>query len=93
VAVTVLVAYDISNDNRRARASAALQEWGDRIQRSVFLCLVDPEDVAELTDDLERIIDTSVDVLHVFRLCSSCAAAADARGQAMLEEAPLFWIV
>ena len=32
----IIVAYDISEDSRRARVSALLASWGDRIQRSVF---------------------------------------------------------
>ena len=37
MAVTLLVAYDITVDNRRARLAALLQSWGDRIQYSVFV--------------------------------------------------------
>ncbi|MFI8774620.1 CRISPR-associated endonuclease Cas2 [Gordonia sp. NPDC062954] len=42
MAVTILVAYDITEDRRRARLAALLQAWGDRIQYSVFICHLPP---------------------------------------------------
>src|SRR5581483_10587436 len=41
VALTYMIAYDISEDNRRARVAATLQAYGDRIQRSVFVCTLE----------------------------------------------------
>lgn len=37
MALTVVAAYDVSEDRRRARVAAMLQMYGDRVQRSVFL--------------------------------------------------------
>lgn len=48
MALTVLVCYDISRDAARARVAAYLQQWGDRIQRSVFVCVVAPDDLSEM---------------------------------------------
>ena len=93
MAVTVLVTYDVSSDGRRARVSAALQAWGDRIQRSVFICLVDADDLDELIEEVTRLIDPDSDALHVFPLCSTCGGRAVARGQGVLEEPPVFWLV
>lgn len=93
MAVTVLIAYDIHSDDDRARVAAMLQSCGDRIQRSVFLCLIEPDDLAVLLDRLARLINPHRDLLHAFPLCANCATHADARGQAVLEEPPPFWIV
>ncbi len=48
MALTVLVCYDISRDAAWARVAAYLQQWGDRIQRSVFVCALAPEDLDEM---------------------------------------------
>jgi hypothetical protein len=42
VALTVIIAYDISDDRRRSRVAANIQVWGDRVQRSVFLSTLEP---------------------------------------------------
>ena len=38
MALTYVIAYDISDDRRRSQVAAVLQAYGDRIQRSVFVC-------------------------------------------------------
>lgn len=93
MAVTVVVTYDVREDGRRARMSAALQAWGDRVQRSVFICLLEADDLNELVDDLSKIMNLDTDLLHVFPLCASCGKRAVARGQAVLEDPPVFWMV
>ena len=46
--VTVVAAYDVTADNRRARLSALLQAYGDRVQRSVFLARGEAAELDEL---------------------------------------------
>jgi len=61
MALTVLVCYDISRDAARARVAAYRQQWGDRIQRSVFVCVVAPEEMSEMVSRLEEMIDPQKD--------------------------------
>ena len=56
MALTTVIAYDVSEDARRARLAALLQMHGDRIQFSVFLCRLDDGELDELIDAAERII-------------------------------------
>ncbi|MGH3975943.1 MAG: CRISPR-associated endonuclease Cas2, partial [Pseudonocardiaceae bacterium] len=71
MALTVLVCYDISRDAARARVAAYLQQWGDRIQRSVFVCVVAPDELTEMIGRVEEMIDPATDAVH---LLPSCAA-------------------
>jgi CRISPR-associated endonuclease Cas2 len=41
-AIPLLIAYDISEDRRRNSLHRLLRGFGDPVQRSVFLCWVDP---------------------------------------------------
>ena len=93
MALTILVAYDISADPRRSQAAALLQAWGERVQRSVFICLLDPEELDRLCRSLLALIDVSHDILHVIPLCAECRADAMMFGQAHLAEPPLHWFV
>ncbi|NLI18441.1 MAG: CRISPR-associated endonuclease Cas2, partial [Actinomycetales bacterium] len=42
MALTMVVSYDVTRDDRRAKLAALLQTWGDRIQYSVFLLTLAP---------------------------------------------------
>ena len=46
--MTVIVAYDVKEDNRRARIAAVLSAYGFRLQKSVFECQLDAESRPEV---------------------------------------------
>lgn len=56
MALTVLITYDISADHTRAQVAAYLQQWGDRIQRSVFVCAIAPDDLDQVNTALATMI-------------------------------------
>jgi CRISPR-associated protein Cas2 len=91
MAMTMLVCYDISDDRARARVAANLQQWGDRIQRSVFCCLLTPDDLAVLKSRLADIIDADHDSVYFVPACATCWSAVDVLGQATLDPPTLFW--
>jgi CRISPR-associated protein Cas2 len=90
---TVLVTYDISRDTNRARVAATLQTWGDRIQRSVFICTLDPADFTDLVERVRAIIDTRTDAVHIAPLCGTCWTGITVLGQATLSPDRLYWAV
>jgi len=51
-----LIAYDISDDPRRARIARCLQTYGDRVQFSVFVVDVRPPRLVRLRGELEALI-------------------------------------
>ena len=90
---TVLVCYDISRDSRRLRVAALLQNWGDRIQRSVFVCVLDRRALAALTVKLGKMIDPATDTVHIVPLCASCRDQVTVLGQHRTEPEPPYWAV
>lgn len=72
MALTILVCYDISRDANRARVAAYLQQWGERLQRSVFVCAIAPEDVDELYERLTLMVDPDTDAVHLLPTCGTC---------------------
>ncbi|WP_280310276.1 CRISPR-associated endonuclease Cas2 [Nocardia abscessus] len=93
MALTVLICYDISDDDQRAKVAARLQRWGDRIQYSVFLCTLTPEDLTDLIPTLTDLIDTDHDSLLVLRQCASCWDDRHVIGQTQPPTPQLFWAV
>ena len=69
----VLVSYDVmvtsSGGQRRLRKIAkACTNYGQRVQHSVFECILDPAQWVKLKNELEKIIDESKDSLRYYFL-------------------------
>ena len=93
MALTHVIAYDISDDRRRARVAATLQAYGDRVQRSVFVCAVEADLLQEIRARIGAIIDPQTDSVYVFRQCAACWDAVGIHGQATVASEPLYWAV
>jgi len=69
----VLITYDVSTEteagkSRLRRVSKKCQDYGQRVQNSVFECLIDPGRLKQLQAALEKIIDPEVDSLRYYYL-------------------------
>lgn len=69
----ILVTYDVSTSTsggvKRLRKVAKIcQNYGQRVQNSVFECIVDSTQFAELKIDLQKVIDLQEDSLRFYRL-------------------------
>lgn len=72
----VLVSYDVATKNsggarRLRRVAKACQDFGQRVQYSVFECIVDPAQWAVLRQGLMDIIDPKEDSLRFYFLGSN----------------------
>jgi CRISPR-associated protein Cas2 len=66
------VAYDIVDDACRTRVAQVLEGYGNRVQWSVFECLLDPAQLAELRARLLSEIDSQEDSVRFYPLCARC---------------------
>jgi len=68
----ILVSYDIAqNENgikRLSKVAKICQNYGQRVQNSVFECLVDPREWEELRNKLENIFNPQYDSLRYYFL-------------------------
>jgi CRISPR-associated protein Cas2 len=67
-----VIAYDISEDSRRNRVARFLEGWGRRVQKSVFECDLEPEDLLEVSSRLREMLDTVEDRCHIYGICGEC---------------------
>ncbi len=72
----VLVSYDVAEDEgkgqrRLRRVARACQDYGQRVQYSVFECIVDPAQWAVLKNRLIKEIDPAKDSLRFYYLGSN----------------------
>lgn len=93
MALTVILAYDISDNNARARVAAAVSTWGDRIQRSVYQLTLADDDLDELLQRIEQLINVNRDAVNVYVQCSTCDGKARHVGQAVLPTPEPYWIL
>jgi CRISPR-associated protein Cas2 len=69
----VLITYDVNTETTEGRkrlrkVAKQCQNYGQRVQNSVFECIVDPALLAQLKDKLEKIIDVEKDSLRYYYL-------------------------
>lgn len=72
----VLITYDVNvttcaGKSRLRKVAKQCQNYGQRVQNSVFECLVDPTQFAELKHRLESAIDPQTDSLRYYFLGSN----------------------
>ncbi len=79
-----LVAYDISDPSRLRDVARALEDYGRRLQQSVFLCEQDTTDLDTLRTHLLGLIDPEVDQLAVLPICGRCRNALEQHGVEMV---------
>jgi len=69
----VLVTYDVNTEdkagkNRLRKVAKCCESYGQRVQNSVFECVVDPVQFTELKLKLNDIIDREVDSIRYYFL-------------------------
>ncbi len=67
-----LVSYDISDTPRRTRIAKILDDFGDRVQYSVFECLIDDVLLARMMSRLEKVAKEDEDSIRIYCLCGNC---------------------
>ena len=63
-----LISYDISDDKRRNQVFNCLQANGDHAQFSVFLCQLNPRELARLKASLQPMINATEDQILILDL-------------------------
>ncbi len=77
-----VVTYDISDNQRRVKVAEALEDYGDRVQRSVFeMELEGAWQLEVLQKRLGRVIDPGEDGVRIYFLCQSCREKVAILGQ------------
>ena len=68
----VVVSYDVAKDNngekRLRKVAKACENYGQRVQYSVFECLVEPQQWVSLKHKLCMVIDKELDSLRFYML-------------------------
>ena len=89
----VLAAYDVSDDRRREHIVRILQDYGQRVQESVFWLEADAMLIANMRERIRREIDEETDSLWILMLCEACVQKVETIGVQSVPGVPAFYIV
>lgn len=64
-----IICFDVSNEKRLRKVAIQLENFGTRIQYSLFECHLSPKNIAFLKHRLEKIIDPQADHIRYYKLC------------------------
>lgn len=79
-----VVAYDIPDDRRRKRVANILEDYGERVQYSVFECELTKEQRATMERLIADEIDESEDGVRLYAICERCVKRISILGQGQL---------
>lgn len=68
-----LVAYDIREPKRLIKIAKTCEDFGVRIQYSVFECRLEADAFDRFWNKLNEIIDPQTDRITAYKVCTACA--------------------
>lgn len=89
----VVISYDISDDRRRTKVANTLEDYGTRVQYSVFEVNLKPGQFRQLREELKKLADPEADNLRFYHLCATCFQRIEVVGQGDVEDEPTVIIV
>ena len=69
-----VVSYDISENKVRKKVSDTLEDYGYRVQYSVFECRVSQLKYKEMYARLVKLVTSPGDSVRFYTICENCAA-------------------
>lgn len=88
-----LVSYDVVDDRRRNKIAKRLKDYGERVQYSVFECLLDEEKIKELKEKVMLFLNEDEDSIRIYGLCQSCSKNVKVLGIGEISQDPEVYIV
>lgn len=76
-----IVAYDITHPRRLARVASVCEDFGVRVQKSVFECWLDHERMERMLARLEAELDPATDQVVIYTLEAGSAVRRKALGE------------
>jgi CRISPR-associated protein Cas2 len=88
-----VVSYDIADTPRRTKIAKILEDFGDRVQYSVFECLLEKELLGKMFDRLEKVVKDNEDSIRVYALCANCEKVIKVIGQGEVAKEEKYYIL
>jgi CRISPR-associated protein Cas2 len=83
-----VVCFDVRDKHRLRKVSRELENFGYRVQYSLFECLLDEKDLQTLKKRLAKLIDPELDQVRYYRLCAKDLALILLNGSGIITTEP-----
>jgi len=79
----IIVSYDIADEKRLRKVALCLEDYGQRVQYSVFECYLTESQLNRLNTRLKKLIEPEEDKLRLYILCEKDVARVivDGKGE------------
>ena len=88
-----LISYDIPDTPRRTKIAKILDDFGDRVQYSVFECLIDRELLDKMMIRLQKVAKEAEDSIRIYALCRDCEKVIKIIGQGEVSKEEKYYIL
>lgn len=88
-----VVAYDISDPKRLAKAARVCEDFGVRVQYSIFECRLEEEEFTEFWLELLAEIDEDEDRVVAYKIDAKCAKETLTAGTMVCSEKAVCYLV
>jgi len=88
-----VIAYDVSDPKRLAKIAKVCEDYGVRVQYSIFECHLEPEAFNELWLKLLDLIDEEEDRLVGYKIDARCAKETETAGTMVCCEKAVCYLV
>ncbi len=88
-----VVSYDIPDTPRRTKIAKILEDFGGRVQYSVFECLLEKELLEKMVHRLEEVTKDEEDSIRVYALCANCEKVIKIIGQGEVTKEEKYYIL
>ncbi|OQX79154.1 MAG: CRISPR-associated endonuclease Cas2 [Candidatus Omnitrophica bacterium 4484_70.1] len=88
----VVVSYDIIDDRVRQRVANILEDYGVRVQYSVFEVEIDEKHFGIMKERIFKEIDKTSDKIHFYFLCNDCKKKIEYVGERETQDEEVYII-
>lgn len=82
----LVVSYDIVDNKKRTRIANIMEDYGTRVQYSVFECNLTNKMLDKMIDEVLRYTDAEADSLRIYEICEGCKSKIRIYGKGEITE-------
>lgn len=76
-----IICYDIEKDKQRNKIAKALENYGKRVNYSVFECFLTPAQHRLIYSKLMKNMNEKTDKIKIYAMCQNCYVSSDELGK------------
>jgi len=88
-----MISYDVVENKKRLKLMKFLKDYGERVQKSVFECNLDPKIYQQVKTGAEKIINKRKDRVRYYRMCKGCVEKIEISGWGEVKEEEEFVLI